>query len=282
MASSVTTAIRSRPEAVRRSPSRFFTPASPGTDVTVFDRVLGRATPAVPWERLPAWSPMMDRPVVHESARTGGSRREQDQGTARLRLACCHPPSCRTPRSPTTPTVDLPRATGSRAPPQLSWLGAWDFSVLLGVVESLAAGEVHVPGGWPLSGAAAVAGAAVLVGTVGLALAAGIDRLLKHRSAWKVAAAYAFAGLLAGAAVGIVLAGIRGAPVIFPVAGALAGVTGGLVSHRGVGGTRVVAFILAGLLLALALPVAVRLAAPLHVTLAVIAVVGAILATTRR
>ena len=128
-------------------------------------------------------------------------------------------------------------------------------------------------------GAAAVAGAGVLVGTVGLALAAGIDRLVANRSAWELAAAYAFAGLLVGGVVGVVLAGVRGAPVIFPVSGALAGVTGGLVSHRGADGLRVVAIVLAGLLLALALPVAAQLATPFIVVLAVIAVLVAVLAT---
>jgi hypothetical protein len=52
--------------------------------------------------------------------------------------------------------------------------GGLAFIVLLGAVESLAAGEVHAPGGWPLLGAAAVVGAGVIVGTVGLALAAGV------------------------------------------------------------------------------------------------------------
>jgi hypothetical protein len=160
--------------------------------------------------------------------------------------------------------------------------GSLAFLALLGVVESFAAGEFHVPEVWPLMGAAAVAGSAVIVGTVGLALAAGIDRLVANRSTWKVAAAYAFVGLLIGSVVGIVLAGVRGAPVVFPVAGALAGVAGGLVSHRGGGRLRVVAFIGAGLLLALALPVAVQLAAPVIVALAVIAILGAVLATTRQ
>jgi hypothetical protein len=160
--------------------------------------------------------------------------------------------------------------------------GSLAFLVLLGVVESFAAGEGHLPEVWPLMGAAAVAGAAVIVGTVGLALAAGLDRLVARRSTWELAAAYAFAGLLVGSAVGVVLAGVRGAPVVFPIAGALAGVAGGLVSHRGAGRLRVIAFICVGLLLALALPVAVQLAAPFIVALAVIVVLGAVLATTRQ
>jgi hypothetical protein len=159
-------------------------------------------------------------------------------------------------------------------------VGSSTFLFMLVTVASVAAGEVHVPGAWLLMSGFAAAGAVVIVGTAGLVLSLVIDRLLAGRSTSELSAAYALTGLLVGAVVAVFLAGFSGAFVIFPVAGALAGLAGGLASHRGASRLRLAAVVSAVAIAALVLPPLAAEGDPFIVVLAAIAVLGVAAATT--
>lgn len=152
-------------------------------------------------------------------------------------------------------------------------VGSLAFLFMFVIVESVAAGEIHVPEAWLLMGGFAAAGAVVVVGTAGLVLSLVIDRLLAGCSTPELSSVYALTGLLAGAVIAVFLAGFRGAFVIFPVAGALAGLAGGLASHRGASRLRLAAVVSAAAIAALSLPLAAE-GDSLIVVLAVTAVLG--------
>jgi hypothetical protein len=153
-------------------------------------------------------------------------------------------------------------------------VGSLTFLFMFVTVESIAAEEIHVPDAWLLMAGFAVVGAVVVVGTAGLALSLVIDRLLAGRSTPEYLGVYAVTGLLAGAVVAVFLAGFRGAFVIFPVAGALAGLAGGLASHRGASRLRLAAVVCAAAIAVLSLPLAAEGNTPI-VVLAIIAVLAA-------
>jgi hypothetical protein len=86
-------------------------------------------------------------------------------------------------------------------------VGTSAFLLMFVAVESVAAGEMHVPEAWLLMGGFAAAGAVVIVGTAGLALSLVIDRLVAGRSTPELSAVYALTGLLVGAVLAVFLAG---------------------------------------------------------------------------